>query len=188
MVFCLGLSHTGTRSVHTALQRLGLRSVHYPLHLLQRAPDGGWRLDWDSLGRVDAVSDIVTLPYLDAILRRFPGAKLIWTPRNVDTWVAACSAHVPIWKRGIAIDRDKAAWLRERVYGHHDPTPEQFRRAYANWDARIAMAQRTHALLRLPVTAGADWTALCSFLGADVPNVPFPHIGDAPRVSRGGGS
>ena len=113
-VFCLGLSRTGTTSLHEALLALGLRSVHFPIHLftqpevlglspfqpsLRLGPYAAWRrgkelkasrVHHDArkiLERSDAFCDLPVPLFYKELHRQFPGSKFIVTTRALKPWL-----------------------------------------------------------------------------------------------------
>ncbi|MEO6317456.1 MAG: sulfotransferase, partial [Acidimicrobiales bacterium] len=101
-VFCIGLNKTGTRSLHEALQRLGLRSLHWGgpergpqiRALAERALREGRPL-LDDIEDADAYSDILALSAnFDIVDGQYPGSKFILTVRGVDAWLDSRRRHV----------------------------------------------------------------------------------------------
>ncbi len=184
-VFCIGLSKTGTRSLHDALQILGLRSVHWGGPVLatavQRGPvltetieralhDGRPLLD--ELEDADAYSDILALSTnFDVLDRQYPGNKFILTVRDLDDWLDSRRRHVEqnLERRargeyaGNNVVVDYPAWREERL--QHDAR------------VRAYFAARPDDLLVLDIAAGDGWQQLCPFLDRPIPDQPFPSRG-----------
>ena len=105
-VFCIGLNKTGTRSLHDALEMLGLRSIHWGGSELAEAVRRGpairdaveralveGRPLLDDLDDADAYSDILELSVkFDVLDRQYPGSKFILTTRDLDDWLASRQA------------------------------------------------------------------------------------------------
>lgn len=75
-VLGVGLSKTGTVSLHTALGILGLNAMHYDTHRLNRVLDGSdpapnFRIYDD----FDAVTDLPAAAFYDELLQTYPQAK-----------------------------------------------------------------------------------------------------------------
>ena len=170
MIFGVGLSKTGTTSLGAALDRLGLRCVHYP-------PAGAMLAgDFSVLDDYDAACDISVSAVFRELDRAFPGARFLLTTRDEDRWLASA-------------ERNFAPHLIEKYDGR--PEAEVFRRVYGvtRFDRRAFIdARRRHEdavrahfrrrpddLLELDLCADPSWDALCGFLGVDTPGEPFPH-------------
>ncbi len=83
-VFGIGLSRTGTTSLHQTMQGLGLRSKHFVLNQLSLNPA-------KNFPRLMAQNDFVNDTPIPAIFptcdRQFPGSKFILTTRNKNDWL-----------------------------------------------------------------------------------------------------
>lgn len=185
-VFGLGLSRTGTRSLSSALHVLGIDVVHYPtdeasLQAMVRG-DGAFPL----LDHFDGLTDITTIPFLEELDRRYPGAKFVLTVREKAGWLKSCSNHwrgrtpfEPVVSPEHGTHMEIRRFLRAAVYGSYDYAPERFSRVYDEHVARVRryFADRPGDLLELDICGGEKWERLAPFLGLDVPDAPFPHKG-----------
>jgi hypothetical protein len=184
-VFCIGLNKTGTRSLHDALQILGLRSVHWggPVQstavargrmiretIEQSLRDGRPLLD--GLEEADAYSDILALSSnFDVLDRQYPGSKFILTVRDLDDWLDSRRRHVEqnVERQargeyaGTFLVVDYPAWTEERV--DHDSR------------VRAYFSGRPDDLLVMDIAGGDGWEQLCPFLDLPVPSEPFPSRG-----------
>jgi hypothetical protein len=185
-VFCIGLSKTGTRSLHDALGILGLRSVHWGgpdlASAVQRGPEiraaveralAEGRPLLDDLEEADAYSDIEALSHsFDVLDRQYPGSRFILTVRPLDEWLRSRRQHV---------EANQAM----RARGEYDGTflevdLEGWRAEAIAHEARVRahFAARPDDLLVMDISAGDGWELLCPFLGVPVPDVPFPRRGE----------
>jgi hypothetical protein len=184
-VFCIGLSKTGTRSLHDALQILGLRSLHWGGPDLETAAQRGPQIRaaveravhenrplLEDIDDADAYSDILALSTnFDLLDEQYPGSKFILTVRDLDDWLESRKRHAEEnlarqsrgEHAGNFVVVDYPAWTAERAE-HEDRV-----RAY--------FADRTGDLLVLDITAGDGWERLCPFLGLPIPDKPFPRRG-----------
>ena len=188
-VFGVGWHKTGTTSLHRALERLGsarhrgcdphafrlLRHGH-PAAVLDYAE---WFTSFDDW----------PWPFLyREAYDRWPGARFVLTTRaDEDTWYRSLAAHVPR-RRG----QNPNGYRYERyIYGTEDvATVEDYaRRLYRehNEAVRTFFADKPGALLEICWERGDGWAELCGFLGAPVPDEPFPHANAAPSppIRRG---
>jgi hypothetical protein len=185
-VFCIGLNKTGTRSLHDALEILGLRGMHWGGNenlatavqrgaqirvAVERALAEGRPL-LDDLEDADAYSDILALSTNFHVLdRQYPESKFILTTRKLDDWLDSRTRHVEtnVERRrrgeydGTFLVVDREAWSAEFI-GHDERVRSYF-------------AGRPSDLLVLDIAAGDGWEQLCPFLGLPVPDAAFPRRG-----------
>jgi hypothetical protein len=185
-IFGIGLSRTGTSSLHEALGLLGFRSGHYlpddgimaylqgraPFHMKQ------W-LDYEAVSDTPVCS---LVPELDAAC---PGARFILTTRPLESWLASCrrhwsrqevfqTLHNPPPKTGI-----RSQWrflCRQRVYGRQDFDETAFAAVFAAHHEAVMrhFSGRPQDLLVLDLSQPLKWEPLCAFLNLDIPQVAFP--------------
>jgi hypothetical protein len=162
-IFGIGLSRTGTTSLHRALEILGYRSVHYP------PPDSIDALLEDH----DALSDTPVACRFRELDCRYPNSRFILTVRDFRSWLTST-------RRFFAGPPPEQAWRREvrlETYGRLDWDRRAFLHAYHRHIETVTeyFATRPEALLILDVVAGEGWEPLCDFLEKPVPALPFPH-------------
>lgn len=178
-VFCIGLNKTGTRSLHDALELLGLRSLHWggpergpEIRALVEAALREGRPLLDDIDDVDAYSDILALSTsFDVLDRQYPGSRFILTVRDVDAWIDSRRRHVEEnvarrdrgEYRGAFLTVEPEAWTVEMT--------EHVARVRAHF------AHRPDDLLVMDIAAGDGWEVLCPFLGVPAPDAPFPRRG-----------
>ena len=179
-VFGIGLSKTGTTSLHAALERLGLRAVHNPESMLS-IERGELTFSAALAEQYDALSDLPIAAYYRELDRAYPDARFILTTRDERAWLASCANHFdPSAFRPNAVVRK----LVERVYGTPVFDPERFRAARLRHDAeaRAYFAGRPDKLLVIDLGQPEKWPPLCAFLGLPIPNAPYPHENRATRL------
>lgn len=182
-VFCIGLSKTGTRSLHDALQILGLRSVHWGGPDLQTAVQRGPEIRaaverslaagrplLTDLEDAEAYSDIHALSInFDVLDRQYPGSKFILTVRELDDWLDSRRRHVEANQAMRARGEYAGTFLTIDVETWRSEAVEHERRVRAHF------AGRPDDLLVLDIAAGHGWERLCPFLGVAIPVEPFPR-------------
>ena len=175
-VFVIGLTRTGTTSLHEALQMLGLLSAHFINPLSQEL------INERDIALFDALSDTPVSWRFEALYRRYPTARFIYTTRPLEAWAASMLKHL-YWSHSA---RDFADFrnsldqaeefphgeaLREiykSLYGGHD-TPQA---AYLAYDKRVRAFFAAHPearLLEMNIFAGDGWDKLTRFLGLPTP-------------------
>jgi hypothetical protein len=177
-VFGIGFHKTGTTSLAVALRTLGYRvtgpnGVDDP-HIATNVHAMAYSL----LERFDAFQDNpwpILFKELDA---RCPTSKFILTVRDTESWIKSQVEH---FGRGTTP-------MREWIYGVGCPKGNEetyIKRFEAhNAEVREYFKDRPQDLLIFDLVHGEGWDKLCAFLGADVPNVPFPHANTAANRSK----
>ena len=169
-IFVVGLSKTGTTSLHDAFGILGVKSIHYPQ--CYKLVEGSIRFNWNwRLEQFNAFSDIPVVAFLDDIIASYPDSHIIYTSREKSSWLKSCEKHF----ESEAINPIGEA-LREHVYGAPVFDYELFSRKYDHHAELISNKFNTHPrFLELKLESSEKWGPLCRFLKIPVPNIDYPH-------------
>lgn len=212
-VFCLGLSRTGTTSLCAALETLGYRTIHYPIHLFTQAevmgapvfkaqlrlnPYARWRRSKEIkafgcrdargiLQGYDAFGDLPIPLFYKELDRMFPGSKFILTTRDLDRWLTSMEWLFDeggiIWKRGHIGNE-----LHQAVYSTTRFDRAPLARAYsAHTEAVQAyFARRKDDFCHLTIDQGElTYERLNNFLGLENSHSgPCPKVNDARSPSK----
>lgn len=161
-IFVVGLSGTGTRSLHRAFQMLGIQSRHYP-----RTPE-----DFDDY---EALSDIPVTCRYKLLDQLYPGSKFIMTVRDVDTWLMN--------RKKKPDDREEPSfWIKLNRMSTYDCLyydEAKLRRAHAKWNDEIAayFRGRNDDFMTMDILNGDGWEKLCPFIHANLyDQVEFPKV------------
>lgn len=174
-VFGIGLSRTGTKSLHRAFTHLGYRSEHFPTHLL-RTSNGALALDLEGVRAYEAMTDTVASVFYQELDAYYPGSKFVLTVRDIDAWVRSCAAHfAPMDGEPASPAADRIRLLRQRAYGRTDFDARAFRAAYLRHiEAVTAYFRGRDDLLVIDICEGSGWEPLCRFLGVEPGAGAFP--------------
>lgn len=175
-IFGIGLGRTGSRSLATAMHKLGYRSKHSPKHLSDI-----WKFDFLNDIRISC-----RYKFLDFC---FPEARFILTVREIDSWIESNRR----WSRGKGGEIEdgkvninlKKAESRFGVYGITYFDEGAFRKAYFEFNRRVLEhfeGREDGKLLIMNICGGDGWEKLCKFLGCPVPNIPFPLTHQSKKV------
>jgi hypothetical protein len=188
-IFGIGLSRTGSKSLTAALRALGCQAVHFPTDPVTQSEffhffaEPTQTLKLSLLGRYDGVTDnpvSCVYPQLD---RAYPGSKFILTVRGKESWLRSCQLW---WDRFVApvMENDDAQsiWSFMRLagmvtYGTPYFDAMLFSQAYDTHLEAVTryFHGRDRDLLILNICDGDGWHQLAPFIGAPVPDIPFPH-------------
>jgi hypothetical protein len=179
-----GLGRTGTKSMHTALNRLGFGPCHHMVEVLTRpetmplwieAAKGA--RNWDRL--FEGYRSMVDWPgvqYWRELAAYWPDAKVLHTTRDAEAWFESTQAtifnpaNLERFKHGGPIAEFFAGALGE-VQGHLSDRAFMIDYFHRH-EAEVKAAIPAERLLVYPV--GSGWAPLCAFLGVPVPDEPFP--------------
>ena len=167
-IFGLGLSKTGTTSLHHAFKEMGFESKHFP-----KMPElfaGQFRC----LDKYDAACDTSIVPYYPQLDAAYPGAKFILTVRNVNDWLQSMEKW---WGRDHN-PSDYTIRVRLAVFGVHTFHAGRMRYVYEKHlaDVREYFKDRPDDLLTMNICEGDGWEKLCPFLKKPVPVADFPFV------------
>lgn len=150
-IFGIGLSKTGTMSLHEALNLLRLRVLIAGVSLPQDT-------DFDA-----ATHEMIAVHFED-LDRVYPGSRFIYTVRDKDEWLRSIRRHWRVHREEGVANR---ATLKS-LYGLQDWRFDQktFSRAYDRLHERVmAYFAGRDDLLVMNICDGDGWGMLCPFLG-----------------------
>lgn len=178
-VFGLGLSRTGTTSLHAALVLMGLSAVHYPLSYRNLATH--W-LDGDfspvHTAPFRCYSDLPTPIFFRELDRSNPASKFVLTLRDEVAWADSIERQYarplpPSPKNPI---RHR---MRELAYGSIEFDRSRYLDAYRRHhdNVRDHFAAQPDRLLVLDLSRDTDaWQRLAKFLDRPATARAFPHL------------
>src|SRR4030095_10183754 len=109
----VGLSRTGTSSLHSALQILGFKSLHFDEIRLNDVLDGSSLMpDFRRYDDFDAVLDLPTAYFYDELTAAYPDCKCILTVRNIEDWWKSVSRF---FNDEFPVEESEFAYFRWRV-------------------------------------------------------------------------
>lgn len=172
-IFGIGLSRTGTASLHSALLTLGYSSIHNPkLYILR---NNELHFYPKAAHYYDTMVDAPVAAFYKNLDDIFCDSKFILTIRDIDEWLNSCekffslksfeSTIIPklfskiFYGSNTLFDKDKYI---KGYYKHLESVKDYFK-------------NRKDDLLILDICGGDGWEKLCPFLEKEIPNEPFPH-------------
>jgi hypothetical protein len=206
----VGFGRTGTASLRAALERLGFGPC-YHMFVVAEEPwrARGWvdaldgRPDWPAIfDGFDATVDWPGAAYWREILAAYPDAKAILTVRDpvrwhesatrtifqgADAWASpaarrvlrvACAVRPGLWNVARVVNET----IVERIFDCRTGDRAHATAVFERHIADVRAAVPPDRLLVYEVAQG--WEPLCAFLGAPVPDEPFPRANDAADFRR----
>jgi hypothetical protein len=177
-----GLGRTGTKSLQSALNRLGVGPCYHmvevfshPEHMQLWIDAGAGRPNWEALfAGYHSTVDYPGARYWRELAAYYPDAKVLHSVRDPDQWFDSTQATIfapgfvstqpgpmqPFFSAFMGDIRDR---LHERAF-----MTEHFRRHTEAVKAAIPPERL------LIYEAGQGWGPLCEFLGVQVPAEPYP--------------
>lgn len=186
-----GLGRTGTKSLQTALNSLGLGPCHHMVEVFAN-PDsmplwieaGEGRADWDAIFRdYRAMVDYPGAAYWRELAAYYPHAKVLHTTRDPDKWFDSTQATIFSPRNsGIHAASDPAAATGDPMVAFFASFTRDFRAHIADRAWMTDYFRRHDRAVReaippdrlLVYEAGQGWGPLCEFFGVPVPDEPYP--------------
>lgn len=165
-VFGIGLSRTGTTTLHSIFQMLGLRSRHFLG--VDLAPAATSMID------LDAACDTPIPRYYKELAQLYPNSRFILTTRPEEEWLRSmewmfCHGKV-IWNYGVHIHR-----YHREFYGTCRYSKRILLEAWRNHHREVKrFFGSSDRLLEIDVRE-LSTGAIADFLGLPDPKLPVPH-------------
>lgn len=185
-----GLGRTGTLTLKTALEELGLGPCHHMVEVFRnpqqipfwRAAAGGEAVDWSAglTGYASSV-DWPSAHFYKQLAAHFPDAKVILSRRNPERWCDSIQETIlKSMQERIAVAGDgpepPMAFARmiviDQTFGG-DLTRANVIAAFERHNAEVIASVPPERLLVFDPADG--WAPLCAFLGVPEPATPFPR-------------
>lgn len=157
-VFGIGLSRTGTTTLHFLLEQLGFKSLHFVDDLLD-VPD------WNVLDDYDAFSDSPIPLYYRQCDLLYPKSKFILTTRNKKSWLSSMKWLFTdgkiLWNWDKATDR-----YHQKFYGSQRYDKRSLEVLWDNHHREIEtyFSEKPDQLLIINIDQGFDIREICNFL------------------------
>jgi hypothetical protein len=177
-----GLGRTGTKSLQSALNMLGLGPCHHMVEVFAQPQSAGlWveaakgRPDWEAIfAGYQSVVDYPGAQFWRELTAYYPDAKVLHTVRDPDLWfdstqVTIFSPESPA-RRPSSMTEFFNTFLGEFGTRLHDR--KYMTDYFRDHTRKVVEAIPTKRLLIYEVSQG--WGPLCEFLGVEVPATPFP--------------
>src|SRR5262249_43501774 len=160
----------GGSSLTEALNRLGVRTVHYPQddETYDDLRWGNYRLR--VMEGYQGATDIPVAPFYAQLDKAFPGSKFVLTVREKEAWLRSAEVHRRLllgwWDQFPRFKRFQE-FVSAAAYGVVGYNRDRFSFAY---DAHVRTVLdyfrgRPDDLLVLDICGGEGWEKLCPFLG-----------------------
>jgi hypothetical protein len=206
-----GFGRTGTMSLYTALNELGLPCYHMKEVMLNKANkshlDFWWRVsntpagtqhDWQhALAKYQATVDNPTCCVWRELLAAYPDAKVVLTthPRGADAWFDSTLDTIyfteTMWQFKVLelltpLGKKFGGLSRELIWRRAlQGTMNDRANAIARYHQHIAEVQAAVPPERLLVySVDQGWAPLCAFLGIPEPRTSFPNVNDRAEVKK----
>ena len=158
-VFGIGLSRTGTTTLHNILLQLGYQSNHFVNELLPPT-------DWDVLNNYDAFIDTPVPFFFKRCYELCPGGKFILTTRDKQEWLSSMkwmfSQGKIIWSWDKTIQQYHQDFYGTKSFNRNILSEhwDQFHR-----EVKLFFKDKSNALLEINLNKEINVKELCLFLG-----------------------
>ncbi len=166
----IGFHKTGTTTLGNALKILGYKVKGVTPRMIIPVVSGKTHKALNYAEKYDALEDVPWCILYKELYRRFPESKFILTIRDEESWFKSAKKQFGnyirpqnewIYGRGNGLFKDKELAIT-RYRKHNKDVTEYFK-------------DKPNKLLIMNFSEGDGWGKLCTFLGKDIPNIPFPH-------------
>jgi hypothetical protein len=178
-----GLGRTGTKSMQTALNRLGFGPCHHMVEVFAHpetvplwiaAAKG--EPDWDRLFEgYRSVVDWPGVQFWRELVVRYPDAKVLHTTRDAEAWFESTQATIfspaNLERFAAGPSAEFAAAFLGELHGRLNDRAFMIDHFHRH-EAEVRATVPAERLLIYPV--GSGWGPLCEFLGVPVPDEPYP--------------
>lgn len=174
-----GFGRTGTDSLKTALEMLGIGKCYHMHEVMSRQDRvDNWRAvargkqpDWDQIfNGFGATVDWPAAFYWRELSAHFPEAKILLSVRDADVWYESMDKTILTRLRNRT---DPENLIRDQVFGGNI---EDRGHVIATFEKNSADVQAAFPAKRLlTYRLGDGWEPLCAFLDLPVPDLPYPH-------------
>jgi hypothetical protein len=181
-IICIGFQKTGTTSLKGALEVLGYSVGGNKSKLLLPILQNSWHKVLRVLNRYDVVEDNPWAIIYRQIDHLVPGCKFIFTYRDPESWFKSVNHYFRLPRARPPMHE----WIYGRRMGLIVAEKENSIRIYEKHieGLREYFRDRPDDLLEIDISKGEGWGPLCSFLGCDIPNTPFPHKRDSANKGK----
>lgn len=199
-----GFGRTGTLSLKTALEELGMVKCYHMFEVFRRPRDSrvwndaldGKSVDWPYFFQgYQAIVDWPGCTFYKELMEVYPDAKVVLSVRDPEKWYDSALntiyrlthtwEYTIVWlflphiRRTYAMNQ-KGIW--QRTFGGRFADRQTALNIF-RW--HIEEVKRTVPADRLLVyDVKEGWEPLCTFLGVPIPDRPFPHANDAGSIAR----
>jgi hypothetical protein len=182
-----GLGRTGTKSLHSALNMLGLGPCHHMVEVLTHPESislwieaGAGRPNWDAIfADYRSAVDYPSAAYWRELAAWSPRAKIIHTVRDPDAWFESTQATIfspdGLLARSLSSGAGQiAAFLGSFSGAFRDHLHDRkfLTEMFCRHTEEVTTAIASERLLVYEVAEG--WAPLCNFLNLSPPDAPYP--------------
>jgi hypothetical protein len=182
-----GLGRTGTKSLQTALNMLGVGPCHHMVEVFEHPESmalwiesANGRPQWDAIfADYRSAVDYPTAAFWRELAAYYPNAKVIHTQRDPDAWFESTQATIFAPDGGVskalASGEGPMAAFFKSFAGNFGPHLHDRAFLTDHFRQHNAAVKATIPAERLLIyEAGQGWEPLCRFLGVPVPSEPYP--------------
>jgi hypothetical protein len=189
-----GFGRTGTHSLGLALEKFGFGACDNTLEISKNPGHTeiwsramvGEPVDWDSLfAFYKSAVEWPAVSFLPELVQHFPGAKVVLTVRDPESWYESANATIfdgiELSARNPEPDKRRRSGLQRRLILERTFAGKHRDKSYAieifqQHNQNVVQTVPPERLLQFDVRSG--WEPLCAFLDKPVPDAPFPRVNE----------
>lgn len=187
-VFNIGFNRSGTTSLVSALNILGIPSLHYSIDeswwrknntqelefIINENKKQGLKYFHTLDNTYQGFSDFYGEIYYKDLYKQYPNSKFILTIRPPEDWISSV----------ITTERNQ-----RRFYSNTKGEYKAFKRKIDHYfkkrdEIREFFKDNPNQYLEMNICDGDGWKVLCNFLGKEIPKTPFPFENQREKPKR----
>lgn len=174
-VFNIGFAKCGTNSLCSALNILGINTIHYQIpnqnilieKLIKKNIKFGRKIFHSLDNQYFGYSDFSGLHYYTLLDRDYPNSKFILTTRNIDDYITSRVNHDAKYHHEILKTKAKISSKQQKLRENFINNTQKLKKYFKD---------KPDQYLELKICEGEGWEKLCPFLNLAIPKMQFPHL------------
>lgn len=176
-VFGIGHGKTGTSTLGTACQILGFNHQTMENDMICEIHRGEWDRVWEVVDAHDSFDDNPWMFIYKELDEHYPNSKFILMTRDIDDLYTS-----NVYQAVRAIREDRKFRVNGSLFNHYGyryitEHEEEYKEIFRKHEIEVKeyFKDRPDDLLVVNWWEGDGWKKLCTFLGKEYPNQPFPY-------------
>lgn len=178
-VFNIGFNRSGTTSLNSALNILGIPSIHYSFNnsswfknnpgeieeIIRKNDLSGNRILHTLDDKYRGFTDFNGEVYFKDLYKQYPNSKFILTIRPPEDWLKSI-IYMERSQNRFQPNTEQEYMVFEKKINRYFTKRKEIRKFFKNKPSQF---------LEMNIVNGDGWEVLCPFLGLKIPDVPFPY-------------
>ena len=174
-VFGIGWAKTGTTTLASVLEELGLNHKTQDFCLLDELMQGKYDKILNCVNEHDSFDDWPWIILYKQLDMAFEGSKFILTIRDNKAWINSYRNMLKNEGEATSYANDIRSFLYNLDFPNVSDEQLIERYEFHIREVKSYFKDRPNDLLIVDWTENDGWKSVCEFLGEEIPDKPFPH-------------